>query len=192
VGDAAVRADLRVGRAGRVGLDALGGVQVERPAGRVQIVAAEVAQAGAAELPEVAPGHRDVGRIVRPRRPRPQPQVPVQAGRYRLVVFGPAGELRVPALGPDPGVDLAHRADRPGRDPLDRTADALGRVPLVAHLRGDAGLLRHLGDVPGLPEVVGQRLLAVDVLARAHGDGRDVGVQVVRRGAQDGVDRLLL
>ena len=65
-------------------------------------------------------------------------------------------------------------------------------MPLVAHLRGDAGLLCYLGNVSGFPQVMCKRLLAVDVLARPHRHCRDVGVQMVRRGAQHSIDALFL
>src|SRR5947209_3680020 len=79
-----------------------------------------------------------------------------------------AGEDRVPAAGADPGVDLAYRAEGAGPDPFARLPDAVVGVPLVAHLRHDAGFLRHLGHEPRLPNVVGEGLLAVNVLARPH------------------------
>ena len=69
---------------------------------------------------------------------------------------------------------------------------ALGGAALVAHLGGDARLRRDPGHRPRLPHVVGQGLLAVDVLAGLHREDRGVGVEVVRSGDQDGVDRLLL
>ena len=63
---------------------------------------------------------------------------------------------------------------------------------MVAHLRRDPGLLRDAGDEARLTDVVGERLLAVDVLAGLHRQDRDVRVQVVGRGDEDGVDGLLL
>ncbi len=64
--------------------------------------------------------------------------------------------------------------------------------PVVAHLRRDARLLGDPGHGATLPDVAGQRLLAVDVLAGLHGQDRDVGVEMVRSGDEDGVDLLLL
>ena len=59
-------------------------------------------------------------------------------------------------------------------------AEAVAGRALVAHLRGDLVLGGHLAHLPGFPDAVRQRLLAVDMLAqlhrrdrwRRHGDGR--------------------
>ena len=67
-----------------------------------------------------------------------------------------------------------------------------GGVPLVAHLRRDAGRLRGLGQLAAFVERVGERLLAVDVLARADRRHRGDGVDVVGRADRDGVDVLRL
>ncbi len=89
-------------------------------------------------------------------------------------------------------MDLAHRADRAGPDPFAGLADAVARVALVAHLRGHARLLGHLGHEPRLADVVRQRLLAVDVLSLPHGRQAHVGVQVIGRGHEHRVDGLFL
>ena len=54
-----------------------------------------------------------------------------------------------------------------------------GGVPLVAHLRHHAGRLRGLGQLAALVQRVRERLLAVDVLARADRRHRGDGVDVV-------------
>jgi hypothetical protein len=58
----------------------------------------------------------------------------------------------------------------------------------VAHLGRHAHLLGHAGHQPGLPDVVGQRLLAIDVLALAHGRHGDIGMREIGRGADHRVD----
>ena len=63
------------------------------------------------------------------------------------------------------------------------------RVALVAHLRRQLRVLRGgLADEPRFPDVVGERLLAVDVLAvRQRQVGRE-GVRVLGGGDDDGVE----
>src|SRR5207302_2946693 len=87
VGDAAVGADIRIDRAGGPRFDAERFLEVEGPAGGIQVVATEVAQVGAAKRPEVPPGHGEIRRVKWARLARPKPQVPVQAGgdRRRLL-----------------------------------------------------------------------------------------------------------
>ena len=88
-------------------------------------------------------------------------------------------------------MDLADRADRAGPDQLGQQPGLFARLALVAHLRGDLGLLGDLAHLAGLVDRVRQRLLAVDVLAHLHGHDADHGVQVVGRGSHHRVDVLL-
>ena len=88
-----------------------------------------------------------------------------------------------------PHMDLAHRTDDAGHeDFLDRAPRGQG-VALIAHLRRQLRVLRGgLADEPGLPDVVGERLLAVDVLAVRQ---RQIGgerVRVLRGRDDDGVE----
>ena len=85
-------------------------------------------------------------------------------------------------------MDLAHRPDHPGLDPLVGEPGALGGMPLVSHLGGDAGGTRGLGQLAAFVQRVRQRLLAVHVLARADRRHRRDGVDVVGRADRDGVD----
>ena len=87
---------------------------------------------------------------------------------------------------------LAHLADEPGLEPLADLADALAGVTLVAHLGHDLVRPRGLGQGAGLEDIMRDRLLDVDVLAAAHALHRDVGVGMVRRSDDDGVDVLAL
>ena len=85
-------------------------------------------------------------------------------------------------------MDLLDLADRPALNQLDGHAVLDRGMDLDAHLRDDLRLAGGGGHLPGLVDLVRQRLLAVDVLAaedRRHGDG---GVHVVGRGDVDGVD----
>ena len=83
---------------------------------------------------------------------------------------------------------FAHRADRAGLDQLDDAAVVVAGVDLRAHLRGDLRLGRRLADDAGLPDVVRQRLLAVDVLAELQGRQRGEGVRVLAGADDDGVE----
>ena len=86
------------------------------------------------------------------------------------------------------GVDFA---DGPVADPLEQQAAGLEGVPLVAHLCDDVLLLGGFGHLTALIHRVGQRLLAVYMLAVLHrGDGCD-RVIVVRRAHHHGVDLLV-
>jgi hypothetical protein len=90
----------------------------------------------------------------------------------------------------DPHVRLGHGADRPALDKLDHAAVVLGRVDLDAHLRDDAGLRRGLAYQPRLVDVMGERLLAVDVLARLEREQRGERVGVFAGADDHGVKRL--
>ncbi len=84
-------------------------------------------------------------------------------------------------------------ADWPNRtvpDQFAQTPRLFGRLALVAHLRGHLRCACRLGDLAGLPYQVGQRLLAVDVLAHLQCHDRREGVDMVRSGDDDGVNRV--
>ena len=155
------------------------------------MVRRHVGHGAVAEVPHPAPDERGELPAVGPVGPRTEPEVPVEPGGLdgralaRPVV---AGGPRVAA----PGVHLLHGADRAVLDPLDRLAMPLARAAEVAHLRRHPCLLRDARDETRLTDVVRERLLAVDVLAGLHREDRDVRVQVVGRGDEDGVDGLFL
>ena len=89
-------------------------------------------------------------------------------------------------------MDFPDVANRAGPQPFARLPNAVARVALIAHLGRQSGFLGDSGHQAGFPDVVRQRLFAIDVLAVAHRKDGDVGMQMIRRGAQDGVDGLLL
>jgi len=89
---------------------------------------------------------------------------------HRLVdgmveLLGGLGILQAPgAAGPD--VHLVHLADDAGVEDLLDLPSLRRRVPLIAHLRRQLRVLaRRLTNQSRFPDVVGQRLFAVDVLA---------------------------
>ena len=146
----------------------------------------------------------------RPRRGGSQPQIEMVGRRDRHLFLEPVHDLDavvepvrlVELLGGRrilesprafcPDVDFAHRTDDAGHEDFLDRAPGGRRVALVAHLRRQVRVLRGgLADEPGFPDVVGERLLAVDVLAvrqrqvgrervRVLGGGDDDGVEVVR------------
>jgi hypothetical protein len=119
-----------------------------------------------------------------------QPDVPAEVRRDRVGAV--RSGVPVPPLLAAPAVDLLYLADRPLLDGGDDTPVDLAGVALDAHLRDGLLLRRHAGQLPGLVEVMGQRLLGVDVQALLHRPYRDRGVHVVRRGDVHRVEGLLL
>ena len=89
-------------------------------------------------------------------------------------------------------MDFSHVAQQPGLNPLPRHADGLEGMALVAHLRLHFALPRGCHDPADLVNIVGQRLLAIDVLAGLQGGHRDYRVRVVGRGDDYRVDVFLL
>ena len=171
-------------------------------------MATEVAHGSVAEIPPpVPPGAGEVRRMERPLRGGTEPQVPVNVRRdFHLLLepvndlnavveavglvefFGGRRVLQSPrAVGPD--VDFAHRADDAGiKDFFDRAPRGRG-MPLVAHLRGQLRVLGGgLAKETGFPDVVGQRLLTIDVLAVRQRQVSGKRVRVLRRGHHDGVE----
>ena len=135
--------------------------------------------------------HGRIGRVVGPLADRPEPEVPVERRRdgRRLRWARPIPCFQSRPARSDQTWTSRTVADHPGLDPLVGEPGALGGVPLVAHLGGDAGRARGLGQLAAFVERVRQRLLAVDVLARADRRHRRDGVDVVGRADRDGVDR---
>ena len=86
-------------------------------------------------------------------------------------------------------MDFVHRPDDAGVENFLDLAPRRRGVPLVAHLRGQLRILcRGLADEARFPNIVSERLLAIDVLAMGQ---REVGgerVRVLRRGDHDGVE----
>ena len=65
-------------------------------------------------------------------------------------------------------------------------------MTLVAHLRRQSGFLCDARELARFPDIVRERLFAIDVITRAHRKNGDVRVQVVRCAAEHGIERLLL
>ncbi len=134
-----------------------------------------------------------IGCIERPRGRGAEPEVPVETGGNRLGLLGSFEHeedvlVRLGRLlglaspgAADPDVHLVHRPDGAGLDQLDHPPVIVAGMDLRAHLGRDLGLGRRLADDPRLGDVVGQRLLAVDVLAELQGRQGGEGVGVLGR-----------
>src|SRR5439155_246157 len=95
------------------------------PEGGVEIVDAHVADGPGAEIPEAAPGEGGVSFVVGAGRRWAEPEVPIESGRNRLLIFGAVDALLPPgagAVGPD--VDFFDVADCAGADYFDGLARA--------------------------------------------------------------------
>src|SRR5580765_6281467 len=104
---------------------------------------ANVAERARAEIPPTAPDKRQVRRIIRPLRRRPEPEIPFQRRRDWRRVLWPRDALG-PILieqavrGPvSPNVHFAHWPDRIVPDQFAKAARIFRRLSLVAHLRSD-------------------------------------------------------
>ena len=173
----------------RAGLHLGGEAQVECPADGVHDVAGHVAQCAGAEVVPSAPVPGQIYRMVRTFYGRAQPEIPVQRAGHGHLLGG-----QVQALRPDgavgPAVYLPYLANLASPYPFCDAAAPVERVTLVAHLCGHLIFLGQLGQQACLIDRVGQRLLAIDMLAQRHGMGCDAGMGMVGRSHHDGVDAL--
>jgi hypothetical protein len=85
-------------------------------------------------------------------------------------------------------VDFLHLADRASLDDLRGHAIVGGGMNLDAHLRDNFLLLGQLGHAADFVQAVGERLLAVDVLAESHRADTHRRVHVVGCGNVHTVD----
>ena len=85
-------------------------------------------------------------------------------------------------------MDFFHHSQHPALHPFGIPTYGRTRHALIAHLGGDAGSPRGPGQLAGLPNRVGQRLLAIDMPSLLHGPQRRWEVRVVGRRNSDRVD----
>ena len=86
---------------------------------------------------------------------------------------------------------LGDVTDRPGGDVFGHAADALAAVTLIAHLSQDLLFARGVGEGPAFGDIMGQWLLAEDMLAIMDGADGGRGVVVIGRGHKDDVEILV-
>src|SRR5262249_14950754 len=85
-----------------------------------------------------------------------------------------------------------HLAKLAGTHKFNGLADARLAADLRAGLADLAVMPRRLHDAPAFPDVVADRLLDINVLARLHGPDGGQRVPVIRRRDADGVDRFIV
>ncbi len=167
-------------------------------------MAADVAQRAGAEIEPAPPYERLIDRLalelallvgvqVGPRGRRPQPYVPIQAGRNRIGAGRSNAALRPPEslgnAGPiGPNVHLLDVADRAGPDPLAQPPPGFGLAALVAQLRSHLMLPGGQGELAGFVDVVRERLFAVDVLAELDRHHRGRRMMIVGSADKHGID----
>ena len=117
-----------------------------------------------------------------------EPEVPADAGRHGRRRRG-GGHVGVLVAGVGvPGVHGEDLADAAGLDEL-HAGTVLGRgMDLVPHLGADLRLRGLQAELAGFPDGMGEGLLAIDVLAEAHGHHGRQRMHVVRRRDADGVE----
>ena len=104
------------------------------------------------------------------------------------MVCCPRGIARHAAVAADPTVHFADRANRAALDQLDdavQLGHACRWAPSCVASFFVGGQFGHMRD---FPDVMGKRLLQVDVLAELHGHVRGMKMRVVGRAAGDRVD----
>ena len=168
-----------------------GGVQVQSPKWKVVPVAAEVAHGAAAEVPPAIPLRaRKIGAVEWSPWSRPDPEVPVEVGRWLLslgwpllnahniaVLFGVFGTLAAPGSA-HPNAGSGHIANRSGLNQLHHAAIVRASMNLGTHLSGHACRFSGFHHLACFPDVRGQRLFAINVLFKLKGGqgGKGVGV----------------
>ena len=158
-------------------------------------VAAHIAHRARAEVAPAAPIVRRVGGMVGTLVNGTQPEIPVERPRHWRRLLRPADPLfpqQARAVGPT--VDLANFADHAGLNPFIGQPRPLGGVPLIAHLRHHARVMRGLRQRAALVERMREGLLAIHMLARPNGGHRGEGMNMIGRADRDGIDvrRLLV
>ena len=151
-------------------------------------MAGHVADGARAERLPVAPREGMQAVMVVAKGRRAEPLVPMQAGRNGLRRRPAARAAKVAV---QQRVGFRDGADGPGGDVLGHAADRLAAIALVAHLRQHLLLAGRLGQGVALGDIVGQRLLAEDVLAVVDGADGGRGMVVIGRGDQDHVEVLV-
>src|SRR5882672_3645739 len=179
---------------------------------------AHVADGTAAPIDPTSPIEGMVDRVIGNFRPDAEEKIPGESVRNRVVSSERRGKACIHALSipfeafrrngkrlwprntlrPEaeravsPNMDFADLADGAGLDVFDGETGFVGRVTLVAHLRGDLGFFGLLRELAGFSDGPGKRLLYIDVLAKLHCGERDRRVHVIGSGDDDSVDVLLL
>ncbi len=117
--------------------------------------------------------------VVRARRSRAQPHVPIEILRHGLA--GRRARMRPATAGLVPGQHFTNLSQRARLDDFHRSAKRVAGRTLIPHLSGQFGGRRQRTEPAGFADRASQRLLAKDRLAGAQRQRADHGMTVVRR-----------
>ena len=170
-------------------------IEIERPDRSVESVAAPVAQHPQAEVVERPPLFRQVIGVEIALRRGAEPEIPSEPIGYRhggRRHDGRIGEMGAAHFRSAVATKyLAHLADHSGADRFHRLADALAGVALISHLGDHLVALLGFQEGSRLPDVMGQRLLGVNVDPALHRRERGGEMRVIRGGNDHRVDVLV-
>src|ERR1051326_3291615 len=159
---------------------------------------ADVPKSPGPEIPPTAPFERKIGGVIGAHRSRANPQIPIQRGRNRRRLCRPLHSLR-PVFVEEtlrraisPNMHLTHWPNRSGPNKFAKPASLVRGLALIAHLRGNFGVARSLGELAGLPHRVRQWFLAINVFPMLDGFHRRENMVMVRRGDDHTIDFLHL
>ena len=151
----------------------------ERGEDGIENMAAEVSECTATEVLPVTPDKGMVTRGILAHRSHAEPEIPVHMrGHFGTRSRSEAFVAFVTGDG-DPGIHFFDFANRAFFDQAGAEAVFEVRVDLISHLGHDLGLRSFQTHLPRFPDGVGERLLAIDVLAQAHGINGHLCVHVV-------------
>ena len=128
-----------------------------------------------------------------PHRGHTDPAVPVEGIRDRILTLWPTDvpTLSVPGRS-RPAVDPFHFANPARLNQLHGSPVKLVGMDLIAHPGNDSNIFSNLRDLSRLPDIVSERLLAIDMLAHLHRHDGAVGMHVVRSGNRHRVNLVAL
>ena len=118
-----------------------------------------------------------------------KPQVPIDVIRHDINLVRTTRGAATPRLA-DPEMRFVHLADHAATQRRNRCAVGTVTVDLRTHLRDDASLRRQIRHLAALIQIVRDRLLTIDVLAKTHRGQRNRTMHMVGCRDNDGIDVL--
>ncbi len=85
-------------------------------------------------------------------------------------------------------MNLLDGADGSIANPFHRLPDPFGRMTLIPHLRHSPRFFGNFSDKTSFRHVMRQWLFTVNMLPFSHGVNRNIRVEMIGGGAQDGVN----
>src|SRR5262249_40162831 len=159
----------------------------ETPAANIQRVNVIVAQFAVARVPEPMPVVMKLRTCERRHRGGPGPKVVIHA-RGGLTLCRSADGI---AAAPHKAASQFYFTELALMNVADRLSQRAVGAILRSALANATEFARHLHDPAAFVHIVADRLLDVDILAGLHRPDRSQGVPVVRRGNENGRDRLV-